>query len=175
MLIIVEGALRGHTGTYRTSPCHLASLTCPHRLLAIVVALRQRSDDAQSAEDMLRLHTFLFPTLIAFFFSFVPELLSLLGLKIYLVWQISNGLIGVVKLGNLISFNRIQARLHQKLRPILSLQLPGLAIILAHFAAAFGFIPWQEFVYILGLIWPLVLGISMFVSWLGINPNSPSE
>lgn len=85
--------------------------------LAIVVALRQRSDDAQSAEDMLRLHTFLFPTLIAFFFSFVPELLSLLGLKIYLVWQISNGLIGVVKLGNLISFNRIQARLHQNSDP----------------------------------------------------------
>jgi len=128
----------------------------------IVIVFGERAVSEWTAEEKLRIFALITPTLTALFCSFVPILLAAFSLSNDVVWRTSNAVLGLAHLANLSVFiaNRNVAKmtLGQKLNGSI-----GAAIILSHFLAAVGLIPWYIFVFLLGLLQQIWIGIHNFL------------
>jgi hypothetical protein len=135
----------------------------------IVIAFKERATEDLSVTESLGLYALIFPSLTTLFFCFVPELLYILKLSEAAVWQLSNALFGSVKLFVLGTLLVLSRRRGETFKLTYGLTLPGAVLIVFHLLAGLGLIPWQEFIYILGLLWPLVVGIGIFIRLLGLR------
>lgn len=128
----------------------------------IVIAFGERARDNWTAEDKLRLYTMLYPTITAFFCSFVPIVLVYFSSSIETTWRLSNAVLGLAHGINLAGFllgakgNNIT--MGQKLNAI-----SGGSIVLAHFLASSAVVPWQQAIFIFGLLQQLYVGIHNFM------------
>ena len=128
----------------------------------IVVVFGKRGITEWTPTDRLRFYALVAPSLTAFFCSFVPELVSLLGYETLTVWRISNGVLGLAHLANLAVFllnpERAAISFGQRVNGLI-----GMATISAHFLAAFGLLPWQSFIFIFGLLQQTWIAVHNFL------------
>ena len=126
----------------------------------IVVIFGDRFKRGWSDEESLQFYALLSAPITIIFCSFIPEILSTLIDDSKTIWRISNAIIGVSHLSVFAYFiiKIKNAVFIQKLAGI-----AGAIVILAHFMAALTIIPFLEFVFIVGLLHQLSVGIINFV------------
>lgn len=128
----------------------------------IVISLGERARDSWTAEVKLRLYTMLYPSMTALFCSFVPLILVYFITDIETCWRLSNGILGLAHAINLAGFLRGSKVAHitrtQKLNAIF-----GGCVVLTHFLAAFAILPWQEAIFLFGLLQQLYIGFHNFI------------
>ncbi|MCK5443686.1 MAG: hypothetical protein KAJ23_17510 [Maribacter sp.] len=128
----------------------------------IVVIFGDRHKRGWSETESLKFYALLATPLTALVCSFVPILLSTLLNENELIWRISNGTLGILHLLNLLYFikklKRVTLTLSQKI-----LIPTGLIMITAHMATAANIIGWHEFVFVLGLMQQLIVGVDNFI------------
>lgn len=128
----------------------------------IVVVIGERAVTKWSPEEWIRIYALIAPTLTAFFCSFVPILVAMLTSPDERVWRISNGILGLAHLANIVPFyvNPKKAKLTfgQRFMGII-----GFSTIAAHFLVAFGLLPWAAFIYVFGLLQQTWIGLHNFL------------
>ena len=127
----------------------------------IVIVFGSRSA-TWTAEESMRLYALLAPSFTALLCSFVPILLAIEISNSDAVWRLSNAVLGVLHTANLGWFliNRwgAKATIGQRVNGVF-----GMIVIAAHALAALALIPWYEFVFILGLLQQLYIGVHNFL------------
>ena len=128
----------------------------------IVIAYGERARENWTAEETLRLYTMLYPTMTAFFCSFVPIVLIYFSVSIETTWRLSNAVLGLAHGINLTVFlleaKGKQITLGQKLNATF-----GISVVLAHFLACLAIVPWQQAIFIFGLLQQIFIGIHNFM------------
>ena len=141
--------------------------------IGIVFALDHRSGSKLSQDDWLQLYAMGSAPMMAFFCAFAPDLFATLVDSPDHVWRLSNATLGTLHLANIVPFflwaSSTPATRGQKI-----LGVAGALLILSHFLAAFGLIPWLAFVFILGLIQPLYVGMHNFLLLLRARVTDPA-
>ena len=128
---------------------------------AVAVLGNRRTHDCSPAES-LQLRTLAETSLTALFASFAPALLFLALTSEPAVWRIANLFLGVLHLTNLVAFlqRTTDARPTASQRGLLVI---GIAMILAHFLTAAGWIPWYVIIFVMGLLQQIVIAALNFV------------
>lgn len=137
----------------------------------VVVALKHSTDDWTTYEK-IRFQALITTTLTALVGSLLPQIIGIATEDTALIWRLANLGIGIMHLVNFGSI--IYTATIYKIKPefkgvkdILDVIL-GPALILLHFAAALGFIPWLKLLLVMGVLQQLYIGISnflVFISW----------
>ena len=126
----------------------------------IVIIFGKRFTRGLTPKEKIQFYTLLATPMTVLFCSFIPTLLSTILDDPELIWRLSNAILGVLHLANISYFvsKLTLATLIQKL-----LLVGGFIMISAHLLASVNIIPWQEFVFILGLLQQLSIGIHSFI------------
>ena len=98
----------------------------------------------------------------ALFASFAPSILFLVTTSEPAVWRSANLILGTLHLANLIGF----LRRTKEARPTASqksLLVVGLSVILAHFMASAGVLPWYVLIFMIGLLQQVFIAVLNFV------------
>jgi hypothetical protein len=128
----------------------------------IVVVFGRRTDAQWTAEESLRFYVLIACPLTALACSFVPILLSQLTNDYDTIWRTSNAVLGAAHLANITPFllNSFGAK---ATRGQNANAVVGVILIASHFLAALGVLPWYAFVFILGLLQQIWIGIHNFI------------
>ena len=137
----------------------------------VVVALKHSADDWNNYEK-IRFQALVTTTLTALVGSLLPQIISMATENNSQIWRLANLGIGIMHLANFSSI--IYTTIKYKIKPdfkglkdILDALIAPTLIIL-HFLAAFGFIPWLKLLLVIGILQQLYIGISnflVFISW----------
>lgn len=130
----------------------------------IVVVLGSRGDVWDDSE-ILRLHTLLRASLSALFCSFVPLVVTEIGLEAVGVWELSALIIGSVMAVNLVIFG---VRSRGTVLPLSQRMyfVGGAVISLGLFSAAAGVLENGSLAVLVGLLWQLFIAAQNFVQLL---------
>jgi hypothetical protein len=128
----------------------------------VVAVLGNRRQHDWTAEERLQLRTLVETSLTALFASFAPAVLALVVSSEPAVWRGANLFIGMLHLANLIAFLRRakDAKPTSSQKVLLAI---GIAIILAHFLAFAGILPWYILVFMIGLLQQIFIAALNFV------------
>lgn len=126
----------------------------------------RRSDVEWSAEESQQFYVLIACPLTALACSFVPILLVQLTNDFDTIWRASNAVLGAAHLANLTPFllNSFGA---QSTRGQNINAAVGVALIVAHFLAALTVLPWYAFIFMLGLLQQIWIGIHNFMLLFG--------
>ena len=137
----------------------------------VVVALKHGSDDWDKYEK-IQFQALVTTTLTALVGSLLPQIISIEAENNSLVWRLANLGIGLLHLANFSSI--IYTVFKYKIKPerkefkdVVD-SIIGPVLIILHFVAAFGYIPWLELLLVIGVLQQLYIGISnflVFISW----------
>ena len=129
--------------------------------IGIVFALDHRPASKWSGADLLQMYVMTAGPMTAFFCAFAPDIFATLFESPDHVWRLSNATLGAFHLAVIVPFllrkSEVPTTLGQRI-----LGGVGVLLILSHFLAAFGLIPWLAFVFILGLLHQLCVGMYNF-------------
>ena len=137
----------------------------------VVAVLGNRRNHDWSPEERLQLRTLVETSLTALFASFAPSVLFLVLTSEPAVWRSANLFLGALHLANLVAFLRRTT----DARPTTSqkgLLVIGIAIILFHFLAAGGLVPWYILIFVVGLLQQVFIAALNFVLMLFPVDNS---
>jgi len=127
----------------------------------IVFALRVQASGGWTSKELFQLYAMTATPLTAFFCAFTPDLFATVISSEDLVWRLSNATLGALHLANVTPFLRrmssIPTTRGQKILAII-----GAALIASHFLAASAVIRWYEFVFLLGLLQQIYVGMHNF-------------
>ena len=128
----------------------------------IVVVFGRRSDAQWTPEESLRFYVLIACPLTALACSFVPVLLSQVTNDYDTIWRSSNAILGAAHLANLTPFllNSFGAK---ATRGQNTNAVVGVILIASHLLAALDLLPWFAFIFILGLLQQLWIGIHNFM------------
>ena len=131
----------------------------------VVAVLGNRRNHDWSPEERLQLRTLVETSLTALFASFAPSVLYLALTAEPAVWRGANLFLGMLHLANLVAFLRraTDARPTTSQKGLLAV---GVAMILAHFLAAGGLLPWYVLIFVLGLLQQVFIAALNFVLML---------
>jgi hypothetical protein len=132
----------------------------------IAIIFGERASSKWTPEEIISFYALIAPSFTAFICSFVPILLSTLTTDITLIWKISNGILGIFHAQNFLNF-LYKARNAKQSRGQIVNGILALGFIASQFLAAFGILPWLEFIFLLGLIQQLYIGILNFLLLFG--------
>jgi hypothetical protein len=128
----------------------------------IVIVFGGRTATGWTPEESLRFYALIVGPLTALACSFVPILLGQLTNDFAIIWRISNAILGLAHLANMVQFFRNPAKAEitvgQRLNAVI-----GLSLITAHFLTALDFLPWYTFIFIAGLIQQIWIGLHNFL------------
>ena len=137
----------------------------------VVVALKHSTEDWDNYEK-IRFQALVTTTLTALVGSLLPQVFAIESDDSFLTWRLANLGIGIMHLVNFSSI--IYAAVKYKVKPefkgfkdVLD-TIIGPALIILHFVAALGYIPWLELLLVIGVLQQLYIGISnflVFISW----------
>ncbi|MDT0554625.1 hypothetical protein [Patiriisocius hiemis] len=137
----------------------------------VVVALKHSTEDWDNYEK-IRFQALVTTTLTALVGSLLPQVFAIESDDSFLTWRLANLGIGIMHLANFSSI--IYAAVKYKVKPefkgfkdVLD-TIIGPALIILHFVAALGYIPWLELLLVIGVLQQLYIGISnflVFISW----------
>ena len=137
----------------------------------VVAALGNRRKHDWTAEERLQLRTLVETSFTALFASFAPSILFLAVASEPAVWRSANLILGTLHLMNLVAF----LRRSKEAKPTASqkgLLVVGVAIILAHFLASAGALPWYVLIFVIGLLQQVFIAALNFVLLLFPVENS---
>ena len=137
----------------------------------VVAVLGNRRNHDWSPEERLQLRTLVETSLTALFASFAPSVLYLVLTSEPAVWRSANLFLGALHLANLVAFLRRTT----DARPTTSqkgLLVIGVAVILFHFLAAGGLVPWYILIFVVGLLQQVFIAALNFVLMLFPVDNS---
>jgi len=117
----------------------------------VVAVLGGRRDHAWTPEERLQLRTLVETSLTALFLSFAPSVLGLVMTSESAVWRLANLLLGAMHLASITMFI-VRTKVAKPTGGQLALLASGFSVILAHFLAAAGLVPWYATIFILGLL-----------------------
>jgi hypothetical protein len=137
--------------------------------IGIVFALGHRPESRWSDADWLKVYAMTAAPMTAFFCAFAPDLFGALVASPDHVWRLSNAAIGSLHLAAIFPFLRNMSGIPTT-RGQRILGVVGGLLILSHFLAAFGLIPWLAFVFIVGLLQQLYVGMHNF--YLLLRPRA---
>ena len=129
--------------------------------VGIVFALDHRPGSKWSDGDLLQIYAMTAGPMTAFFCAFAPDVFATLFESSDQIWRLSNATLGTLHLAVVIPFFVRQSDVPTT-RGQRILGGMGVLLILSHFLAAFGFIPWLAFVFVLGLLHQLYVGMHNF-------------
>ena len=128
----------------------------------VVAVLGKRRKHDWTAEERLQLRTLVETSLTALFASFAPGILGLIVASEPAVWRGANLFLGALHLANLLAFLR-RAREAKPTASQKGLLVVGIAIILAHFLASAGVLPWYILIFVIGLLQQVFIAALNFV------------
>jgi hypothetical protein len=138
----------------------------------VVAVLGNRRKHDWTADERLQLRTLVETSLTALFSSFAPAVLFLVFSSEPAVWRGANLFLGALHLANLVAFLRrakdAKPTSSQKLLLVI-----GIALILAHFLAFAGVLPWYALIFIIGLLQQVFIAALNFVLLLFPVKESP--
>lgn len=129
--------------------------------IGIVFALRVQATGGWGDSELFQLYAMTVTPLTAFFCGFAPDLFGTLTESEELIWRLSNATLGSLHLLNLAPFVA-RMRSFPATRGQKVLALIGIGLILAHFLAALAIIPWLEFIFLIGLLQQMYVGMHNF-------------
>jgi hypothetical protein len=135
----------------------------------VVIALKHETKEWTPLES-ISFQALVTTTLTALVGSLLPDMLSIVIADVSWVWRAANLGIGVFHLSNFTAMlimvkklgviNNGESRF--PIKEIFDLIL-GPILILAHFLAFFGFIPWADFLLVIGVVQQLYIGMGNFL------------
>jgi hypothetical protein len=128
----------------------------------VVAVLGNRRKHDWTAEERLQLRTLVETSLTALFASFAPSVLYLVFSSEPAVWRSANLILGTLHLANLIGFLR-RAKEAKPTASQKGLLVIGIGMILAHFLASAGVLPWYILIFIIGLLQQVFIAALNFV------------
>lgn len=128
----------------------------------VVAVLGNRRKHDWTAEERLQLRTLVETSLTAVFASFAPSVFYLVVTSEPAVWRSANLILGTLHLANLIAFLR-RAKEAKPTASQKGLLAIGIAIILAHFLASAGVLPWYILIFVIGLLQQVFIASLNFV------------
>ena len=128
----------------------------------VVAVLGNRRKHDWTAEERLQLRTLVETSLTALFASFAPSVLYLVFSSEPAVWRSANLILGTLHLANLIGFLR-RAKEAKPTDSQKGLLVIGIGMILAHFLASAGVLPWYILIFIIGLLQQVFIAALNFV------------
>jgi hypothetical protein len=128
----------------------------------VVAVLGNRRNHDWTADERLQLRTLVETSLTALFASFAPSVLYLVVTSEPGVWRGANFVLGILHLANLVAFLR-RAKDANPTASQKGLLVIGIAIILAHFLASAGVLPWYTLIFIIGLLQQVFIAALNFV------------
>jgi hypothetical protein len=138
----------------------------------VVAVLGNRRKHDWTADERLQLRTLVETSLTALFASFAPAVLFLVLSSETAVWRGANLFLGALHLTNLVAFLRrakdAKPTSSQKLLLVI-----GVALILAHFLAFAGVLPWYVLIFVIGLLQQVFIAALNFVLLLFPVKESP--
>lgn len=133
--------------------------------IGIVFALGHRPGTGWTDREWLQVYAMTAAPFTAFFCAFAPDVFATIVADPDQVWRLSNATLGLLHVANIFPFllkmSSIRVTPGQR-----ALAVVGGVLILGHFLAALGVVPWLEFVFIIGLLQQLVVGIFNFYLFL---------
>ena len=134
----------------------------------VVVALRQRTSEWTQLEK-ISFQALVTTTSTALVGAILPQVIAILVEDQLMVWKYANLGIGILHLSNFVAIMRRAAfadiGADKRGRKGIFDSLLGIGIIVGHFAAAFGILPYVEFMLIIGVIQQLYIGTGNFL-WM---------
>ena len=137
----------------------------------VVVALKHSSDNWNNYEK-IRFQALVTTTLTAVVGSLLPQIIGMATEDNALIWRLANLSIGLMHLANFgsIIYTAIKYKIKPEFRGLKDIldTIIGPALIILHFAAALGYIPWLKLLLVIGVLQQLYIGISnflVFISW----------
>ena len=141
----------------------------------VVVALKHSSDNWDNYEK-IRFQALVTTTLTAMVGSILPQIISIATVNDNLVWRLANLGIGIMHLANFgsIIYSAFKFKIKPELRGFKDIldTIIGPSLIIMHFLAALGYIPWLKLLLVIGVVQQLYIGISNFlefISWKKVN------
>ena len=128
----------------------------------VVAVLGNRRKHDWTAEERLQLRTLVETSLTALFASFAPSVLYQAMTSEPAIWRGANLFLGVLHLANLGAF-LVRAKEAKPTTSQKSLLGIGIAMILAHFLAAAGILPWYVPIFMIGLLQQVFIAALNFV------------
>tara|TARA_A100000171_G_scaffold35847_1_gene34493 strand:+ start:4315 stop:4803 length:489 start_codon:yes stop_codon:yes gene_type:complete len=137
----------------------------------VVVALKNNADDLDNHEK-IRFQALVTTTLTALVGSLLPQVISIATEDTSQIWRLANLGVGLMHLANFgsIIYTAVKYKVKPETRGIKEIldTIIGPALILCHFIAALGYIPWLKLLLVIGILQQLYIGISnflVFISW----------
>tara|TARA_R100000935_G_scaffold21876_4_gene40562 strand:- start:121239 stop:121727 length:489 start_codon:yes stop_codon:yes gene_type:complete len=137
----------------------------------VVVALKNNADDLDNHEK-IRFQALVTTTLTALVGSLLPQVISIATEDTSQIWRLANLGVGLMHLANFgsIIYTAVKYKVKPETRGIKEIldTIIGPALILFHFIAALGYIPWLKLLLVIGILQQLYIGISnflVFISW----------
>ena len=128
----------------------------------VVAVLGSRRDHEWTPEERLQLRTLVETSLTALFLSFAPSVLGLVMTSESAVWRLANLLLGAMHLASITMFIA-RTKVAKPTGGQLALLASGFSVILAHFLAAAGLLPWYDAIFTLGLLQLIFVATFNFV------------
>ncbi len=128
----------------------------------VVAVLGHRRKHDWTAEERLQLRTLVETSLTALFASFAPSVLYLIVTSEPAVWRSANLFLGALHLANLVAFLR-RTKEAKPTTSQIGLLVVGIVIILAHFLASAGVLPWYILIFVIGLLQQVFIAALNFV------------
>ena len=137
----------------------------------VVVALKHSSDDWDHYEK-IRFQALVTTTLTALLGSLLPQIISIATEDTSLIWRVANLFIGLMHLANFgsIIYTAVKFKIKPEFKGLKDIldTIIGPSLIILHFIAAIGYIPWLQLLFVIGVSQQLYIGISnflVFISW----------
>ncbi|TNE40685.1 MAG: hypothetical protein EP347_03185 [Alphaproteobacteria bacterium] len=139
---------------------------------AIAISLRDREAGQWSHLHDLRLFSIIMPPTTALICCFIPELLAMVMSDEESVWRLANLILGLAKLGPWFGFSKSVNNWKEMKPAQLIMLLGGFIFIAANLLAAANILPWLEMIYIMGVLWPILVGLQNFVALIDVKPGN---
>lgn len=137
----------------------------------VVVALKHSADNWDNYEK-IRFQALVTTTLTALVGSLLPQIISVGTEDTSLIWRLANLGIGIMHLANFgsIIYTAVKFKIKPEFKGLKDIldTIVGPALIILHFVAALGYIPWLQLLLVIGVSQQLYIGISnflVFISW----------
>ncbi|AVI52173.1 hypothetical protein C5O00_13825 [Pukyongia salina] len=137
----------------------------------VVVALKHSADNWDNYEK-IRFQALVTTTLTALVGSLLPQIISVGTEDTFLIWRLANLGIGIMHLANFgsIIYTAVKFKIKPEFKGLKDIldTIVGPALIILHFVAALGYIPWLQLLLVIGVSQQLYIGISnflVFISW----------
>ena len=141
----------------------------------VVVALKHSSDNWDNYEK-IRFQALVTTTLTAMVGALLPQIIAIATNNVSLVWRLANLGVGIMHLANFgsIIYFAFKYKIKPELRGFKDIldTIIGPSLIIMHFIAALGYIPWLKLLLVIGVVQQLYIGISNFlefVTWKKVN------